>query len=58
MRRKEAAYLELELDREDLTDAQLIAAMVANPILIERPIVIKGEHAVMGRPPEDVLTII
>ena len=58
MRRKEAAYLELELDREDLTDAQLIAAMVANPILIERPIVIKGEHAVMGRPPENVLTII
>lgn len=41
-----------------LTDAQWIDAMVANPILIERPIVIVGERAAIGRPPENVLPIL
>jgi arsenate reductase len=41
-----------------LTDAQLIAAMIAEPKLIERPIVVKGEQAVLGRPPENVLALL
>jgi len=41
-----------------LDDAALIEAMVANPSVIERPIVVKGAKAALGRPPEDVLKIL
>ena len=40
------------------SDDELIAAMVANPILIERPIVVKGSRAAIGRPPEKVLEVL
>lgn len=58
MRRKEAPYKELDLDNRGLDDAALIKAMVDNPILIERPIVLKGEKAVVARPPEKALEIL
>ena len=57
MRTKEDEYQALGLDK--VTDrAQLIQAMVEYPILIERPIVIKGSQARIGRPPERVLDIL
>ncbi len=58
MRKKEAPYRENSLDDPALTRAELIAAMVQNPILIERPIVTHGNRAAIGRPPESVLEII
>ena len=58
MRRKEAPYRENGLDDETLTREALIAAMVADPILIERPIVVSGGKAALGRPPEAVLDIL
>ena len=41
-----------------LSDAQWIDALAANPILIERPVAVRGERAVIGRPPEKVLELL
>lgn len=58
MRKKEALYKELSLGDERLSRAKLIAAMVDNPVLIERPVVFRGKRAVLGRPPENVLDLL
>ena len=57
MRTKEAVYKELGLAKVDDPKA-LIAAMAENPILIERPVVVSGGKAALGRPPEQVLEIL
>ena len=56
LRKKEAAPLDLDTDA--MTEAQLIAAMVKHPILIQRPVVVNGAKAVLARPPETVLSIL
>ena len=48
----------LHLADAALGAAELLAAMIANPILIERPIVVANGRAAIGRPPEDVLNIL
>ncbi|MFV8781929.1 arsenate reductase (glutaredoxin) [Microbulbifer sp. SA54] len=58
LRKGEDDYKSLNLKNPALTDEQLIDAMVAHPKLIERPIVVKGDQAVLGRPPENVLELI
>jgi len=58
MRRKEAEYKDNGLDDASLDDDALIAAMVAHPKLIERPIVLANGKAALGRPPESVLDIL
>lgn len=57
MRRKEAAYRELGLG-EVSSEQALLEAMVAHPVLIERPVVIRGGRAAVGRPPENVLELL
>jgi len=55
IRKGEAVYKEKGLNRDDLTDDDLVQFMVDNPILIERPIVYNDNRAIIGRPPENVL---
>lgn len=57
MRTKEAIYKELDL-KEVTDDEKLIEAMVANPKLIERPIVIKDGKAAIGRPIENIVELL
>ncbi|KVV09446.1 MULTISPECIES: arsenate reductase (glutaredoxin) [unclassified Pseudomonas] len=58
LRTGEEEYKTLNLADSNLSDAQLIDAMAAHPKLIERPILVVGNHAVIGRPPEKVLEIL
>ncbi|HDR2162606.1 TPA: arsenate reductase (glutaredoxin) [Enterobacter cancerogenus] len=58
MRQKEDLYKSLNLADSHLSEEQLIQAMVDNPKLIERPIVVANGKARIGRPPEDVLEIL
>lgn len=57
MRRGEAEYKSLGLDDPAKSRKELIQAMVEHPILIERPVVIHGKKAAIGRPPEQVLAL-
>jgi arsenate reductase len=56
VRKKEAAAA--GIDPKALSEDALVAAMVKNPIIIERPIVISGAKAALGRPPEAVLSVV
>jgi arsenate reductase len=58
LRTGEDAYKTLGLNDPTLTDAQLIDAMASQPKLIERPILVAGDKAVIGRPPEKILEIL
>ena len=56
--RKNEVYYKENIKGLELNEHQLIKAMIQNPKLIERPIVVAGERAALGRPPEAVLEII
>jgi len=58
IRTSEAEYKENNLADESLSDQQLLDAIVETPKLMQRPIVVSGNKAAIGRPPEDVLKII
>jgi len=54
LRKGEQVYRDLKLKERDLSDDELINIMAENPDLIQRPIVVRGDKAVLGRPPENV----
>ena len=57
LRKGEAEFRELNLSDNALSESQLIDAMSSHPRLIERPIVVMGDKAIIGRPPEKVLEL-
>jgi arsenate reductase len=58
LRMREPLAKELGLDRAEVSDEQLIAQMVAHPALLQRPIVVHGERALLARPIERVLELL
>ncbi|WP_323844898.1 arsenate reductase (glutaredoxin) [Microbulbifer magnicolonia] len=58
LRTGEDVYKDLQLKDQGLSEEQLLDAMARHPILIQRPIVVKGNQAVLGRPPENVLELL
>jgi len=58
LRKGEVEYKSLNLANQDLDEKKIIQAMVEHPKLIERPVVIKDNKAILGRPPENVLDLI
>ena len=57
VRKKEDIWIE-NYKGKDLTEKEMVEAMVKHPKIMERPIVVNGEKAIIGRPPENVLTIL
>jgi len=57
VRKGEALYKE-QFAGKTFSDEEWIDILISNPVLIERPIVVNGDKAVIGRPPENVLTIL
>ncbi len=54
----EAVYKELDLADLGLTDAELLAAVADNPVLLQRPVVVRNRRAAIGRPPENVTALL
>jgi arsenate reductase len=54
----EAEFKALKLKKADLTKAEIVNAIAEHPVLLQRPIVVKGTHAAIGRPPEAVLPLL
>jgi arsenate reductase len=58
LRTGEQIYQDAKLDNDELSEDEIIATICEHPILLQRPIVVSGERAVIGRPPTKVLEII
>ena len=58
IRRKEEIYKKLNLQQSHFTDDELLDIMIKHPDLIQRPLVKKGDHVILARPPETVNTIL
>ena len=58
VRKKEKIIKEKELDLNSMSDKEIIETLVENPILIERPILVTDNKAIVGRPPELINTIL
>ena len=57
LRKNDSRYKELELDQFNGTDNEMFKIIIANPRILERPIIISDNRAVIGRPPENILEL-
>ena len=57
LRKNDSKYKELELEKFNGNEEQLLQIIIDNPRILERPIIIHGERAVIGRPPENILEL-
>ena len=57
LRKSEAVYRELGLAKDEFSDKEIISVMIEHPDLIQRPIIERGDRAVLGRPTENVKTL-
>ena len=58
LRRNESAYTELGLHDAAMSGDAILNLLVSHPVLLERPIVVRGDRAVVGRPPETILQLL
>lgn len=58
LRTNEETYKKLQLDVKEMSDEDLVKLMVTYPELIQRPIIEKGDKAILGRPPENVKSLL
>lgn len=58
LRTSESVYRELEIGKKDFSDDEIVALMVKHPDLIQRPIIERGDRAVLGRPVENVKALL
>ena len=57
VRKNDAKYKELNIDETSISDAEMFQTIVDHPRILERPIIISGDNAVIGRPPENILDL-
>ena len=57
VRKSDAKYKELNINEHDISNNELLKAIIDYPRILERPIIISGEKAVIGRPPENILDL-
>ena len=57
VRKNDSKYKELKLSELDINDDEMLHVIAKNPRILERPIIVRGQEAVIGRPPENILKL-
>ena len=58
VRKNDTKYKELNIDSNNISSTEMLQTIIDYPRILERPIIISGDHAVIGRPPENILVLL
>ena len=58
IRKNDTKYKELNIDSNNISSTEMLQTIIDYPRILERPIIISGDHAVIGRPPENILDLL